>query len=75
MHINFYKSNKDVIAVVKDNGKGFNKNEKNNGYGLKLTTERIAYFNQCVIGQQIDMAIDTNEETGTTVSLTFKNWL
>ena len=75
LHISFYKNNKDVIVAIKDNGKGFNKDEKSSGYGMRLTTERIAYFNQSVTGLQIDLAIKTNAETGTTVSLIFKNWL
>ncbi len=75
LQIHFYKSNKDVIATIKDNGGGFNKNKKGSGYGLKLTTERIAYFNQSATEQKIDLSIETDTENGTTVLLAFRNWL
>jgi two-component system LytT family sensor kinase len=75
LQLSFCKNNKDVIATIKDNGKGFNKSQPGNGYGLKLTTERIAYFNESATDQHINLNIETNTETGTTISLTFKNWI
>jgi len=75
LQLSVYQKDKDVIAIIKDNGKGFNISQPRNGYGLKLTAERIAYFNESVTDQHIIVDIQTNEETVTTVSLTFKNWL
>ncbi|MGC4038149.1 MAG: histidine kinase [Chitinophagaceae bacterium] len=67
------KRESDLVVIIEDNGKGFVVTEKNNGYGLKLTHERIDLLNQVSKSKQVMFQILPSE--GTTVVLTFKNWL
>ena len=75
LYIHFYKRDKDIVATIKDNGKGFNKNAISDGYGLKLTRERIIFINESMIDERIELDIDSTAASGTSISLTFKNWL
>ena len=65
---------KDILITIQDNGKGFLPQEQTSGYGLLLTKERLKLINQNNNTQNIAMKIDSNTH-GTTVLLTFKNWL
>ena len=73
IEIVFIQSNNDLLVRVTDNGKGFDTRHAAQGYGLKLTRQRIALINDMSKTHSIVMDIDTR--TGTTVNLTFKNWL
>jgi len=73
IEIQFLQENKNLAILISDNGTGFDDTEKNNGYGLKLTKDRIALLNEMTRTQQIKMQIKQNN--GTTVILTFENWL
>lgn len=75
LYIHFYKHDKEIVATIKDNGEGFNRNNVSDGYGLKLTRERILFINESMTDQRIEFTIDSDAISGTTVSLTFKNWL
>ena len=70
----FSKTNNDMIVEIQDNGGGFVINEVENGYGLKLTRDRIKLLNQIMNGQSIELHIKGNNPSGTIVSLQFKNW-
>jgi hypothetical protein len=70
----FSKANNDMVVEIKDNGEGFVINEVENGYGLKLTRDRIKLLNQIMNGQSIELYIKGNTPSGTIVSLQFKNW-
>jgi len=70
----FSKTNSDMIVEIQDNGGGFVINEEVNGYGLKLTRDRIKLLNQIMNGQSIELLIKRNTPSGTIVSLQFKNW-
>jgi LytS/YehU family sensor histidine kinase len=70
----FSKTNNDMIVEIQDNGEGFVINEVENGYGLKLTRDRIKLLNQLMNGQSIELYIKGNTPSGTIVSLQFKNW-
>ncbi|MBS1607352.1 MAG: histidine kinase [Bacteroidetes bacterium] len=63
----------DLVIFITDNGKGFAATNENNGYGLKLTRERIALLNQVSKLKQVLFQISPS--AGTTIVLTFKNWL
>jgi two-component system, LytTR family, sensor kinase len=65
---------KDILVTIQDNGKGFLPQEQTSGYGLLLTKERLKFINQNNTAQNIAMEINSNTN-GTTVLLTFKNWL
>lgn len=63
----------DLVVAITDNGKGFQE-LSGRGYGLRLTRERIALLNEVNTEQPITMTIDSGNK-GTTVTLTFKNWI
>ncbi|HEY5773424.1 MAG TPA: histidine kinase, partial [Chitinophagaceae bacterium] len=70
--IGFEKQAGDLVIKIKDNGKGFSQNS-NNGYGIKLTKDRIQLLNQVNKEQPISFDISSGD-SGTTVLLSFKNW-
>ncbi len=69
----FTRKSKNLLASIVDNGKGFDSNNSVDGYGLKLTKERIALINGLSKTQSIHMSIQSVERTE--VLLTFQNWL
>jgi sensor histidine kinase YesM len=73
--ISFTIEKSSLHISVSDNGAGFDINtEKNDGYGTRLTKERIALLNLSLHGQAIKM--DTRSSAnGTIVYLIFENWL
>jgi LytS/YehU family sensor histidine kinase len=73
--INMKKNNNDFEVVIIDNGKGFDQSMLSEGHGLKLTKERIALMNQVKNGTSIGMEIKCETNTGTTITLNFKNYL
>ncbi|MDO6434459.1 histidine kinase [Flavitalea sp. BT771] len=73
IEIVFSQSNNDMQVRITDNGKGFDIHHASQGYGLKLTRQRIALINEILKSPSIVMDIDSG--AGTTVILTFKNWL
>lgn len=60
--------------AVKDNGKGFTPNNTMGGFGLKLTREKVALLNDLYPQTPISLDIQTSEK-GTSITITFKNWL
>lgn len=66
---------KDLLICIKDNGIGFDTSKKSNGLGLSLTRDRIQLLNQSLKGQQIELAIQSQQSEGSSVFLSFKNWL
>lgn len=69
----YKKSGHDMLSFISDNGHGFIKN-KDAGYGLKLTRERILLLNNLLQNTSIDLQINETSK-GTIVQFTFKNWL
>ena len=68
---------KNLNININDNGKGFNTNQTNSGkssFGLKLSQERIALFNQLYKEQPTLLQIDSIPGN-TTISLTLTNWI
>lgn len=75
IHIHFFRQQYNLIATITDTG-GQYVQEDNNGYGLKLTRERIHLLNDVWREQPISLEILPNQQNKTTtVTLTFKNWL
>lgn len=60
--------------VIKDSGPGLDLNWKE-GYGLKLTRERIQLLNRQLKGQFINLRIKGMEDGFNTIALHFENWL
>ena len=71
--VQFCSEKKDLLITISDNGKGFTETAKN-GYGLKLTTDRINLVNRSLPDQPVKLDIQSKKE-GTIIFLAFKNWL
>ncbi|MBS1735696.1 MAG: histidine kinase [Bacteroidetes bacterium] len=54
--IHFYLKNRNLFAEIEDNGNGLSGKKNPNGYGLKLTDERILLLNK-IKGQHIEKKI------------------
>ncbi|MGG9960228.1 sensor histidine kinase [Ferruginibacter sp. SUN106] len=74
LNINFKKDASDMLVIITDNGKGFDTGAATNGYGMKLTHDRISLLNKILKEQSIEMVIDSSVK-GTNINLLFKNWL
>lgn len=71
INVHFYAINDNLVAEIKDNGKGFSAENNLNGYGLKITDERIILLNK-INGQKIEKKIfRMNNET--VVQIIFTN--
>jgi len=75
IEISFYSENKSMFISIIDNGNGFNISETSNGFGLKLTNERIVLLNHTLNDQQIHLSIESKKDTATKVLVRFDNWL
>ena len=71
----FFRTNDNLCVSVVDNGKGFSMVDMKEGYGLKLTKERIHLLNQEMGERHIKISIESAENKGTAILLTFTNWL
>lgn len=74
IEIVFSKNNNDLIAVVKDNGLGFDGTAAYNGRGLRLTKNRISLLNNMYKKTPLSFTINSGQ-TGTLSSITLKSWL
>lgn len=70
----FEKTGNDMIVYVTDNGEGFKTNDQPEGFGLKLTKERIKLLNETLNEQKIEFSTARVNEL-TQVTIHFKNWL
>jgi two-component sensor histidine kinase len=75
IRISFSRTNNDIVINITDNGTGFDTNSATNGYGLKLTKERIRLLNEGGGEQQVLMFISSEAMKGTSILVQFKNWL
>lgn len=73
--LNIRESDKDMIIELRDNGKGFDGGKEQNGFGLKSVHDRIQLINQSVNGRSIEMVVAPETGNGTSILLTFFNWL
>lgn len=70
----FKSAQKDLILCIKDNGKGFDVEKVQEGFGLSLCKKRIDLLNQMYQECTISLEIDSST-TGTTIIITLNNWL
>jgi len=70
----FTREQNNMIVTIKDNGNGFRESENSNGFGLKLTRDRIKLLNEFSNEEIIRFEIKSEVGTGTVATLTFKNW-
>jgi two-component system LytT family sensor kinase len=73
--IQFTQQGNDMVALITDNGPGYHPQTPAQGYGLKLTAERIALLNQVLAPRSIALTVNPGNTTGTTIQVLFKNWL
>jgi two-component system, LytTR family, sensor kinase len=75
LKLRFFTEHKNLCVDITDNGKGFNPQNTSQGYGLKLTKERIRLLNQSNPDQAVTLSIKSNETNGTRAHIIFENWL
>lgn len=65
---------KDLQLAISDNGRGFDPGKDSNGFGLKLSRERLELLNSLYASRTFEMNIDSNI-SGTNITITLNNWL
>lgn len=73
--IRIFGKGKSLFIQISDNGKGFDLSQNREGFGLKLTKERIQLLNQYLIGTPIELNIDSRPGAGSHFTFTLKDWL
>ena len=73
--VRFEKRDDDLLIRITDNGKGLTTDEPTNGFGLKLTRDRIHLLNELNLEQAIALAFKNRLPAGTEVTITFTHWL
>ncbi|MBL7703162.1 MAG: histidine kinase [Ferruginibacter sp.] len=73
--IAFYSVDKNLYISIEDKGKGFDPLKTQDGYGLKLTKQRIELLNNAMKDRKIELSIQSKINAGTKILLTFSNWL
>lgn len=71
--VSVFSVSADLKIEIQDNGPGMVSPGQHNGYGLKLTNDRISLLNQVQGEYPIELACA--EGKATTFIFTFKNWL
>lgn len=75
LQLRLLKRENNLLILISDNGKGMTELHNINGFGLKLTRERLRLLNQSNPLQTVELAIETSPQNGTSVKLTFNDWL
>ncbi|MDF2188856.1 histidine kinase [Paraflavitalea sp. CAU 1676] len=75
VRIDVLSQGRDLTIRITDNGAGFDAQQPVNGFGLKLTRDRIRLFNEMAGSEQIVLSINGVAQPGSTVTILFKNWL
>ena len=74
VELKFYRTGNDMHVEISDNGRRWDPARKKEGFGLKLTEERIRLLSQVFPGQEI--SLDHLQDEGfTRFIFTFKNWM
>jgi two-component system, LytTR family, sensor kinase len=74
LKIIFKKDCENLYLTIMDNGKGFDSTDAKEGYGLKLTFDRIDLLNRYFDGPSIKMSINSKLTKGTSIDLCFYKW-
>jgi two-component system, LytTR family, sensor kinase len=74
LNINICKNENAMLITIADNGPGFNTGSLKEGYGLGLSRKRIELLNRDYGEELIELQIKSTGH-GTSILLTFKNWL
>jgi two-component system LytT family sensor kinase len=75
IRIGITRQGADMLVRISDNGPGFDAVQKQPGYGLKLTRDRIRLLNDMSATTPIILNIISTPGKGATIELLFKNWL
>lgn len=70
----FAREDNMMLVSITDNGPGFTGSESKQGFGLKLTRDRIKLLNELTNGQPIQLVINQNKTHGTEFQFKFTNW-
>lgn len=73
--IDFIKKANDLVVIITDNGNQFDKARLTDGFGLKLTRNRIALLGQTLKLQPVKLTIERRQNMETIVHLVFTNWI
>ena len=74
VEINFMREQNNMLVTIADNGNGFLASKNDNGFGLKLTYDRIKLLNEFTKGQLITFEVSNTKPTGAKITLMFNNW-
>ena len=75
LQLRLLKRENNLLILISDNGKGMPEKANLDGYGLKLTRERLRLLNQSNPKQAVELSIETSPLNGTSIKLTFNDWL
>jgi len=70
--IHFFRDNHNLMVEIMDNGKGFENKAQQNGYGWKLTNDKIELLNKISGSESITKDLFRKNEK-TVLQLSFKN--
>jgi hypothetical protein len=73
--IDFLKSGHELLVSIADNGNKFDGAQPIDGFGLKLTKNRISLLSQTLKEQPIKLTIERKQNMETVVNLAFSNWI
>jgi two-component sensor histidine kinase len=73
--IDFIKREHDLLVLIADNGNQFDETWATDGFGLKLTKNRISLLSQTLKEQPIKLTIERRQGMETIVNLVFTNWI
>jgi two-component sensor histidine kinase len=73
--IDFLKKSHNLLVLITDNGNTFDVTKTYDGFGLKLTNNRISLLRQTLKDQPIVLTIARKEGMKTIVNLEFTNWI
>ena len=77
IEIDIGRQNKDLFLSVSDNGKGFDGSRSDHtteGFGLKLSEERVELLNKMYKAQPTRLEITSNT-SGATITIKLENWI
>ena len=73
--IDFIKREYTLLVQISDNGNKFDETRAIDGFGLKLTKNRISLLGQTLKEQPIKLTIERRQDMETIVNLVFTNWI